>query len=161
MGLLIFLPVGAPVAEEIGWHGFALPRLLASHSALTSSLILGVIWSVWHLPVVLSTPELRVPVPFMLAVVPLSILTTWIFVHTRSCVFIAILFHAWFDVVLLSGFEMVARTDAAFTWWLLAAVQTTLAVMVVAVRGPNLVRRPFPQMEARLAAVASALNAPR
>jgi membrane protease YdiL (CAAX protease family) len=159
--LFMFLPIGAPVAEEIGWRGLALPRLLASRSALTSSLILGVIWALWHLPVVLSTPELRVPVPFMLAVVPLSILTTWIFVHTRSSVFIAILFHAWFDVVLLFGFEMVAKTDAALTWWLLAAVQTALAVIVVAVFGANLARQPSPPVEARAAAVAPSLNARR
>jgi hypothetical protein len=91
----------------------------------------------------------------MLAVVPLSILTTWIFVHTRSSVFIAILFHAWFDVVLLYGFEMVAKTDAALTWWLLAAVQATVAVIVVAIWGTNLVRRPSPQAEERSAVAMS------
>jgi membrane protease YdiL (CAAX protease family) len=154
--VFMLLPVGAPVAEEIGWRGLALPRLLAGRSALTASLILGVIWSLWHLPVTLATPELRVPVPFMLAVIPLSVLTTWIFVHTRSSVFIAILFHAWFDVVLLSSFEMVARSDAALTWWLLAGTQTALALAVVAIWGPNLVRRPAADEEARRAAAVPA-----
>jgi len=153
--IFILLPVGAPVAEEIGWRGLALPRLLVGRSALTASLILGVIWAVWHLPVVLSTPELRVPVPFMLAVVPLSILTTWIFLHTRSSVFIAILFHAWFDVVLISGLGMVATTNAAMMWWILAAVQVTLAVIVVAIWGPDLVRKPSATEPARSDAVAA------
>lgn len=139
--IFMLLPVGAPVAEEIGWRGFALPRLLVGRSALTASLILGVIWSLWHLPVTLATPELRVPVPFLLAVIPLSVLTTWIFVHTRSSVFIAILFHAWFDVVLLAGFGMVAPSDAALTWWLLGATETVLAIVVVAIWGRDLVRR--------------------
>jgi len=143
--ILMLLPVGAPVAEEIGWRGFALPRLLAGRSALTASLILGVIWGVWHLPVVLSTPELRVPVPFMLAVVPLSVLTTWIFLHTRSSVFIAILFHAWFDVVLISGLGMVAAADATMMWWILGGVQTALAAIVVAIWGTDLVRQPAEQ----------------
>jgi CAAX protease family protein len=154
--IFMFLPVGAPVAEEIGWRGLALPRLLAGRSALTASLILGAIWAVWHLPVVLSTPELRVPVPFMLAVVPLSILTTWIFLHTRSSVFIAILFHAWFDVVLISGLGMVATADAAMMWWILAGVQTALAVIVIAIWGPHLVRKPSATEPARSDAVATA-----
>ena len=131
-------------------------RSLAGRSALTASLVLGVVWSAWHLQVVLSTPELRVPVPFMLAVVPLSVLTTWIFVHTRSSLFIAILFHAWFDVVLLSGFAMVATTDAAMTWWLLAAVQATLAVIVVAIWGPDLVRKPSAEAQSTSDAVTAA-----
>jgi membrane protease YdiL (CAAX protease family) len=47
---LLFL-VGALVnGEEIGWRGFALPRLLARHNALTASLILGSLWALFHLP---------------------------------------------------------------------------------------------------------------
>jgi uncharacterized protein len=154
--IFMLLPVGAPVAEEIGWRGLALPRLLAGRSAVTASLILGVVWAVWHLPVVLSTPELRVPVPFMLAVVPLSILTTWIFLHTRSSVFVAILFHAWFDVVLLTGLGIVATTDAAKMWWILAGVQTGLAVIVVAIWGPDLVRSPVEKETAKQSATIAA-----
>jgi membrane protease YdiL (CAAX protease family) len=153
--LFMILPVGAPVAEEIGWRGLALPRLLARRSALTASLILGLIWAVWHLPVTLSDPVLRVPVPFMLAVIPLSVLTTWIFVHTRASVLIAVLFHAWLDVVLMFGLSTVAPSDAALMWWLLAATQTLLAIIVVAIWGPDLIRRPSPDAEARARTVAA------
>jgi membrane protease YdiL (CAAX protease family) len=74
--IFLLLPLAAPVGEEIGWRGFALPRLLAVRSPLTASLILGVLWSLWHLPVVISDPVLRVPAPFLLAVIPTTVVLT-------------------------------------------------------------------------------------
>jgi membrane protease YdiL (CAAX protease family) len=147
LALFMVFPFATPIAEEIGWRGLALPRLLEGRSALTASLMLGVIWAVWHLPVVLSAPLVRVPLPFMLAVIPLSVLTTWIFVNTKGSLFVAILLHAWFNAVLPYGFAMVAPSDAALTWWLLAAVQGVAAIIVVAIWGPNLVRRPSQHSE--------------
>ena len=42
--------LSGPLSEEAGWRGFALPRLKSNYNALVSSLILGVIWTFWHLP---------------------------------------------------------------------------------------------------------------
>ncbi len=156
LGLFMVFPFATPIAEEIGWRGLALPQLLKRRSALTASLILGAIWALWHLPVVLSAPLVRVPVPFMLAVIPLSVLTTWVFVNTRGSLFVMILLHAWFNAVLPYGFAMIAPTDAALTWWLLAAVQAVAAVIVVVIWGPTLVRRPAHQADARATTAAAA-----
>lgn len=139
-GLLMVFPLATPIAEELAWRGVALPRLLAQRSALTSSLILGAVWSIWHLPVVLSAPELRVPVPFMLGVLPLSVLTTWIFVNTRASVFLQIVFHAWFNTA-LAGLGTVSPADAATAWWSLGATEAVLAVTVVAFSGRDLQRK--------------------
>jgi membrane protease YdiL (CAAX protease family) len=129
--IFLLLPIGAPVSEEIGWRGFALPRLLAVRSALTATLILGVIWSVWHLPVVLDDPELRVPVPFMLAVIPTAVMFTWIFLHTAGSVLIAVLFHAWNNVLLAYFAEIIAPSDFERMWWLLFVVQSIAAIVIV------------------------------
>jgi membrane protease YdiL (CAAX protease family) len=48
--LLFYLLITGPLCEELGWRGFALPRLLKRFSPFTASLALGVIWGVWHLP---------------------------------------------------------------------------------------------------------------
>src|SRR5919106_2229580 len=56
-GPLLFLPLFLLIltltdglGEELAWRGFALPQLLSRHNALVASLILGVIWALWHLP---------------------------------------------------------------------------------------------------------------
>jgi membrane protease YdiL (CAAX protease family) len=138
--LFMVFPFATPIAEEIGWRGLALPRLLAGRSALGASLILGVIWAVWHLPVVLSDPVMRVPAPFMITVVLTSVLYTWIFLHTRGSVFIAIVFHAWSNALLAYVGAMVSGTDAALFWWLNAAASAVATILVVAIFGPGLVR---------------------
>lgn len=102
-GFLVLLPMifiiqflGSSLGEEIGWRGFALPRLQAHRSALTSSLILGLIWGLWHLP--------RQWVPgagfdfaafawFLLGISLTSVLYTWIFNNTRGSLLVVVLFH--------------------------------------------------------------------
>jgi len=55
---LLFPPAGLP--EEYGWRGFALPHLLKSRSAFASSLIIGLFWALWHIPIspMLNNPAL-------------------------------------------------------------------------------------------------------
>jgi membrane protease YdiL (CAAX protease family) len=53
LGFLLLMVVGGPLAEELGWRGFALDPLQKGRSALSASLILGVVWALWHLPLFL------------------------------------------------------------------------------------------------------------
>ena len=80
--------------EEIGWRGYVLPRLQAQHSALTSSLILGVIWGLWHLPRFLTDFD---PVRFgwfMVHILAQTIIYTWLFNNTRGSLLLVTLYHA-------------------------------------------------------------------
>ena len=97
IGFLMMLPYG-PLAEELGWRGFALPLLQKRMNAIFASLVLGVIWWAWHLPQLL-IPELQwsvggiPPFSYLLLVVPCAILATWIYNNTEGSVLLTILFH--------------------------------------------------------------------
>ncbi len=87
----IFMVFSGPVGEEIGWRGFALPRLLEKYSALTASLIVGSVWAVWHLPLIL-VDDFTVYGAFMPVIA--AIMFTWVSQNAKGSVLLAILMHA-------------------------------------------------------------------
>jgi membrane protease YdiL (CAAX protease family) len=92
--LMLTLLFGGPLGEEPGWRGFVLPRLRAAWHPIPASLLLGAIWALWHLPLWWIAD---VPAPFWLYVVgvlPLTYLFTWVSEHTGGSVLLALLFHA-------------------------------------------------------------------
>jgi len=94
--LLFYLLITGPLCEEIGWRGYALPRLLNRFSPFVASLILGVIWGVWHLPsfFVGGMVQAALSLPFfLLNAIFLSIFVTWVFLHTNGSVLITVLVH--------------------------------------------------------------------
>lgn len=91
---LFFL--GGSFQEEFGWRGYALPRMLAKWTPLLASLLLGVIWGVWHLPLFYITGVSQSFMPFGIFVflaTAFSILFTWFYLRTNRNVFSALLFH--------------------------------------------------------------------
>ena len=134
---LLFLLGGLLNGEEIGWRGFALPRLLAKHSALTASLILGVLWALFHLPLFFtrgdsfaSTPALS----FLIRMIGAAILFTWVFNNTRGSLLLAYLMHAasnfWPRVLPIGA---IAGPFA----WLPDAITLLAVALVVAIYGPT------------------------
>lgn len=86
--------------EELGWRGFALPRLQARQSAFAASLLLGVLWGLWHLPlrIALGLPLTAAGlVQFIFSVLELTawtVLFTWVYNNTKGSLFLMVLFHA-------------------------------------------------------------------
>ena len=79
--LAFFIFPGSALGEEIGWRGYALPRLQSGRSALSASLILGVIWAFYHLPLFFTGQAFRSPsllVPFVVSGLALSVILTWV-----------------------------------------------------------------------------------
>jgi membrane protease YdiL (CAAX protease family) len=102
--ILIFF-AGGPLGEEPGWRGFALPRLQARYGALRGSLLLGVLWTFWHLPDFLTSAQrggpgtslsvfyINLPI-FFLMVMSMTFIFTWVFNHTGGSLLIALMLHA-------------------------------------------------------------------
>jgi membrane protease YdiL (CAAX protease family) len=80
--------------EEIGWRGYVLPRLQARHSALTASLVIGVVWTVWHIPRFLMAGNTDSFVWFALDTIAKAVLFTWLFNNTSGSLLIVTLFHS-------------------------------------------------------------------
>jgi membrane protease YdiL (CAAX protease family) len=95
------LIAGGPLGEEIGWRGYALPHLQELHGPVKASVILGVLWAFWHLPIwfsgqwtVPSVPNIAAYVVWITAV---TVIFTWVFNNTGGSVLMAILLHASMD----------------------------------------------------------------
>ncbi len=121
---------GGPLAEEIGWRGFALPRMQARYGALRSTLLLGVLWTFWHLPHFLTAAQrggpgsslsilyINLPI-FLLLVMSIAVIMTWVFNHTKGSLFIAMLLHTSINTfsLMLALFSdpIVTSTDLSVT----------------------------------------------
>jgi uncharacterized protein len=118
------------IGEELGWRGFALPRLQERFSPLVSSLILGTLWAAWHLPNAL-IPGLSYYVSafpqFLIYVVAMGVLFTWLFNNTRGSVLLAWVFHAAINA---SG-AFFAIGDNVRQWVLSGIVYGVVAILVV------------------------------
>ena len=96
---LLYLIV-AGLGEELGWRGFALPRLQEKRPAFSASLMLGVIWGLWHLPILVVASQPLTPLfvvggtIFVVIMVGFSVLSAWIYNNTRGSLLLVILFHA-------------------------------------------------------------------
>ena len=84
-----------PFVEEIGWRGFALPRLQQRYSALRASLILGVVWSAYHLLMfILQDFTASIFAIGLVSVFVGSLIFSWLYNHTRGSLLLAVLMHA-------------------------------------------------------------------
>lgn len=101
IGFLIFMLLGGPLAEELGWRGFLLPQFLQRYRAVKATLILGVIWIAWHLPLFWIEGTAQSAQGFftvhglqwMIEVIALSFIVTWLFIHTGWSTLGAVMIH--------------------------------------------------------------------
>jgi uncharacterized protein len=139
MGLLFGVPAG--FFEEIGWTGYAFPKMCRNLGALTGSVVLGLLWSLWHLPVIdclgTATPHgaywSRYFLAFTAAMTAMRVLIGWIYINTKS-VLLAQLMHvvSTGSLVVFSPPRATAAQETA--WYLVYAGALWIVVIIVALR---------------------------
>jgi membrane protease YdiL (CAAX protease family) len=146
--MVILLTIFAGMGEEFGWRGFAMPRLQARHNALVSSLMIGVLWGIWHIPLFLTqgTTQSRwladagwiAPLGYTLFCMAWSIQYTWVFNNTKGSVLLAAVIHgainAW------NGYIDVYRGDFSriLTY---VVVMVIVSLVIVLLAGPTKLSR--------------------
>ncbi len=135
VGLLAIVLLLSAIPEELGWRGFALPRLLKHQSPLVASLLIGVVWGSLHLSLLLPgmMNEGTSALPTIIEVTGLSIMGTWLFMNTHGNLPILTLFHAAqsFFVIVNEGLSQAQQ------FWLMAGVYAVFAIVIVLIARQN------------------------
>jgi len=140
LNLVFFVFVFGPLPEEMGWRGVGYDRLQRQANALTASLILGVAWAAWHIPLFLIEGTFQNQLGFgsfrfwvfLASNVPLTIIITWVYNHTNKSILSAALVHFSGNII---G-AILTKTDQLAFLELLGL--TIVAVFIIARFGVNL-----------------------
>ncbi len=129
---LMLVLFGGP--EEPGWRGYLQPRLQHRYNALTTSLLVGAVWVLWHTPLWLMPDSgfasISLPAYATLALGS-SVIYTWLYNSTGGNVLLPMLFHAAINAALM------VLPDGALAMWTAAALAWTVAAGLLALHGPT------------------------
>ena len=143
--VLLLVPGFGGAWEEPGWRGYALPRLQVGRSALLASLILGLLWAFWHLPLMVVG---EVNWSDIVLVIAASVVFAWVFNSASGSVLIAMVMHAMNNTISGSFFgPMFSGADSVRQSWLLAALWVAVAIVVVVATGPEHLSRKHSKQE--------------
>lgn len=139
--LMTFL-LGGPLGEEPGWRGFALPHLQGRFGPLLGSVILGLMWALWHFPLfwsgVWTAPTLANMVMFTVMITGLTIIMTWVFNHAKTSVLLTMLMHASFNTFANKGIGALFPAPILNDYGLLPVLvgfTVTALVLIIVTRG--------------------------
>jgi membrane protease YdiL (CAAX protease family) len=126
-----------PFLEELGWTGFALPRLRERYRVLSTGLLMGLLWSTWHFPLFAGSrdPEAVVPAALLVGVLlfawlpPYRVLMVWVYDRTESLL-VAYLMHvpisATVLILAIDGVSGTASVSTTLLWgagfWIIVGV---------------------------------------
>jgi membrane protease YdiL (CAAX protease family) len=149
--MVLAIPFSTPAqaGEELGWRGYALPRLAAQIGLAPASIVLGVIWGVWHLPFffVAGTDKTGQSLPvYVLGTTAISVAMSWLYWKTDGSVLTTMLMHAAInnttDIVptgIAGATNPFSLEGSAIAWLTLAVMWLTAAWCLAGMRGVVLI----------------------
>ena len=148
---LVFLLGGGQ--EEPGWRGYLLPRLQSRYGALAAALAVGVVWAVWHVPLFLAPDAVQSGMSFplyLVQVVSMSVVLTWLTNAARASVLPAMLLHAGANAVVnyypvggsvggtsVTGYGLLTATVVVVALWLVVRSRGRLGPPSATPAGPT------------------------
>jgi len=90
------------LGEEIGWRGYALPRLQKDRSAMAATLILAICWAIWHWPMFFYVLDRSILAGWLFSLLAGTIVFTWLYNSSGGSVLMLILWHGFFDFITAS-----------------------------------------------------------
>jgi membrane protease YdiL (CAAX protease family) len=131
-----------PLWEEPGWRGFALPRLQRQFGSLVGTVILGLLWALWHLPGYFGGWMTAGVLPLLVSSVAFSIIATWVYNNTAGSILLMILLHASSNAAIALGARVLpadlseSLRTFVFSGWIPAITYAVLALLILlATRG--------------------------
>lgn len=153
LGMVFGIPA---LLEEIGWTGYAYPRMRAKQSALPAAMVLGVLWGLWHGPVVdylgAAAPHgayvLLFFLSFIAIVTAMRVLIVWVYSHTESLLLAWLMHFSMTASLVVFGPAPVSPAQETLWYWGYAGVLWIVVAVIALLFGKNLVRQPKAQIQA-------------
>jgi membrane protease YdiL (CAAX protease family) len=115
MALLLALP--NTLGEKLGWRGFALPRLQVKYKTLAASVLLGLFWAVWHIPMWIANYKFGLDLlRSMVAIIAYTTIFTCVYNSTSGSVLLTWLFHASITITQNVPQTPLTLTDGIVGW---------------------------------------------
>jgi len=137
-----FIPliIIGPISEELGWRGYLLSKLQLKWNALVSSVLIGIVWAFWHLPLffLIGTSQHELHLPFMgflVGTIAVSIIFSWINNNTNNSIWAAILLHWLYTYAAQVNSTGVTRSPEYN--WLEYLPYVLIAIVVVVIWKPK------------------------
>jgi len=135
-------------SEEFGWRGYVLDRLQNRWNALVSSIILGSIWAIWHLPMFLSKafPHYDYNLPFVqlfITLVTVSVFITWLQNNCKGSLIPAFVIHTIINISneILPLIDKNKEFQGDYTVWIIINILSVIAtILIVAIWGQKLIK---------------------
>ena len=138
--LVLVATIGGGLDEEMGWRGYALPRMLHTMRPVTASVVLGVVWAPWHLPLWLDPNGTHAAYPFwvfLLDTVARSVLIGWMYCASGGSLLVAIWAHALANSADGVRYQILGddKADLVHQLTMVAAHLIAVVVVIAATRG--------------------------